>query len=405
MRNPNPSEASTGFIVTGTFSKFLVNTAKRLLYPFAPALARGLGVDVSAVTAIIAGNQATSLVAPLIVYYGDRIGLRLLLLASMALLTAAMFAAGLIPVYIVFMIALLLAGISKSIIDPTLQGLVGNLVPFDRRGKVIGIMETAWAASTLAGIPLAGMLIQRFGWQTPFLVIGCLSLASLAAIFLIFPGDRHKTQVRHTGPDLLTVWRRIIRRPDVRSMLVFVFFMCLANDNLFVVYGIWLEASFSLSLVAIGAGAFFIGLAELSGEFLTALVSDRIGLKRAIGFGAFLTSGSYLFLMLPGMGLVTALAGLFVLFLTFEFTIVTSMSLSTELVPGFRASVMSAYFAVASLGRVLGAFSGGLVWERFGIAGVGAVSGLCTLVAFLALVLAAESPAGTGKAIPSAQGR
>jgi hypothetical protein len=80
----------------------------------------------------------------------------------------------------------------------------------------------------------------------------------------------------------------------VQSMFVFVSFMCLTNDNLFVVYGTWLETAFNLSLAVLSEGAFFIRIAELSGELLTAFLSDRIELKKAVNIGIFLTGISIL---------------------------------------------------------------------------------------------------------------
>jgi hypothetical protein len=52
------------FISVTTFTKFLLNMARRLAYPFAPEFARSLGTELSAVTTVIAVNQATALFGP-----------------------------------------------------------------------------------------------------------------------------------------------------------------------------------------------------------------------------------------------------------------------------------------------------------------------------------------------------
>ncbi|OGQ91781.1 MAG: hypothetical protein A2464_09420 [Deltaproteobacteria bacterium RIFOXYC2_FULL_48_10] len=87
------------------------------------------------------------------------------------------------------------------------------------------------------------------------------------------------------------------------------------------------------------------------------------------------------------MGLPWVLTGLFLVFFFFELTIVTSMGLSTELMPELRASTMSAFFALAGLGRVAGAFLGGMVWSRAGLWPVCLLSGTCTLAALMFLVI------------------
>jgi DHA1 family inner membrane transport protein len=76
-------------------------------------------------------------------------------------------------------------------------------------------------------------------------------------------------------------YSRLIRNKAALGALGYVFFVSAANDNLFVVYGAWLENRFGLGLVALGLGTSLIGAAELAGEGLTAAVSDRIGLKKA----------------------------------------------------------------------------------------------------------------------------
>ncbi|WDP85219.1 MAG: hypothetical protein HUN05_08820 [Desulfobacter sp.] len=63
------------------------------------------------------------------------------------------------------------------------------------------------------------------------------------------------------------------------------------------------------------------------------------------------------------------------------------MSLSTELVPGLRASTMSAFYAVAGIGRVIGALCGGLIWTNHGLVGISLVSGFCTILALVSLLI------------------
>jgi len=383
----NHPKQFAGFITISTLSKLLFNITRRLIYPFAPEFARGLNVDLSAITSIIAINQATSLFGPVGAGFADKYGYRMLMLFSLGLLTIGTFAVGLIPVYSVLVICLFLAGLAKSIFDPSLQAVIANFVPFEKRGHIIGITELSWAGSTLIGIPLAGIIIERFSWQTPFLIIGGLCLVCFFIILKIMPGDKRKTRPAETRTRIMTNWKTIIKNRKVLGILSFVFFMSLANDNLFVIYGAWLEQSYHLSLTAIGFGTVFIGLSEIFGEGCTVFFSDRIGLKKSIIIGVSLCTSAYFLLPLLNIGLAYVLAGLFMVFFTFEFTIVTSMSLSTELVPELRASTMSAFFAIAGIGRVTGAFSGGIIWSKYGLVPICLISGICTFAALISILL------------------
>ena len=383
----NHPKQFAGFITIATLSKLLFNITRRLIYPFAPEFARGLNVELSAITSIIAINQATSLFGPVGASFADKYGYRILMLFSLGLLTIGTFAVGLIPIYSVLVICFFLAGLAKSIFDPSLQAFIANFVPFEKRGQVIGITELSWAGSTLVGIPLAGITIERFSWQTPFCIIGGLSLVCFFIILKIMPKDKKKTKPSETRTQMMTNWKTIIKNRKVLGILSFVFFMSLANDNLFVIYGAWLESFYGLSLAAIGFGTVLIGLSEVLGEGCTVFFSDRIGLKKSILIGVSLCACAYFLLPVLNIGLVYVLAGLFLVFFFFEFTIVTSMSLSTELVPDLRASTMSAFFAIAGIGRVAGAFLGGIIWSKYGLLPICLISGLCTVAALISILI------------------
>ncbi len=371
-------------VITATFSKLLLNTSRRFIYPFAPAIARGLGMPLTSVTNLIAVNQITSVLGPVFAPFGDRYGYKIMLLLALICLTVGMFAAGYMPLYSVLLVSLFLAGLAKNIYDPALQALVGESVPYEKRGLVIGLLEIAWALSTLIGIPAAGFLIDRYNWQTPFIAFGVMSLISLIITYIIFPQDRKEGRAVKKNR-LIKTWGILLMQRPVVGIALFSFFMAFANDNLFVIYGAWLEDSFHLSLFAIGLGTSVIGFSEIIGEFLTAFLSDKIGLKRSILIGLFFCILSYISLPFLNSSPMFAFSGLFFVFLAFEFTVVTSMSLCTELVPEYRASTMSAFFAIGGIGRVMGAFAGGYLWSLGGIRVIAILSGILSVCALLAL--------------------
>ena len=361
-------------IFIATLCRVILNTSRRFAYPFAPVLSRGLGVELTAITSLIAANQATTLFGLFFGPVADRLGYRLMMLTAMAMLTLGMFAGGLFPFYGVILVALFLAGIGKTIFDPTIQAYVSENVPFKRRGLVIGLIEYSWSASTLVGIPLVALLIDRFGWRAPFIVLGGLSLLGMIMLAVVIPRDDKKDGSHQASISFWSTWRQLVRKRAALGAIGFAFFISAANDNLFVVYGAWLEKSFDISIIALGMSTGLIGLAELSGETLTAAFADRFGLKRTVITALTLCLISYGILPFLGLTLPMALTGLFFIFLTFEFTIVTSMSLFTELLPEYRATMMSGFFAAAGMGRIAGVLMGGHVWLAGGILATGLVS-------------------------------
>jgi predicted MFS family arabinose efflux permease len=392
MPQPQPSkklhESPAGIVTTIVASivcRTSLNTARRFIYPFAPDLSRTLGVPLTSITALIAVNWATNLLGIVTGPLADRFGYRGTMLIGMALLAAGMLAAGLFPVFGVLIAAQFLSGLGKSLFDPALQAHVSERVPYHRRGLAVGFLETAWAASTLVGIPAMALLIDRAGWRWAFLALGISGLLGLLMVRVVTPVERPVSEETRGGIDLRRSLREVLGNRAAAGLAGYAFLFNVAMDNLFVVYGVWMEEAFQLSLLAVGVGTGVIGAAELAGEFLTAGMADRIGLKRTAIGGVALCILTYALLPFVGTTVHFALGMLFVHFCIFEATIVTILSLATELVPASRATMVATYYAAAGLGRIGGAILGGPVWLAFGIVGTCLTSAAITALALAAL--------------------
>ena len=187
-------------IGVATICRLALNTARRFAYPFAPALSRGLGVSLTAVTSIIALNQATAVIGILFGPLADRLGYRLMMFAGLGMLVLGMFSAGCLPFYGVVLTALFLAGLGKSLFDPAIQAYIGERVPFERRGLVIGMLEFSWAGSTLLGIPFISLLIDRLGWRSPFFALGGVGLLGIVVLKTVRSKDLTTPATHRTAP-------------------------------------------------------------------------------------------------------------------------------------------------------------------------------------------------------------
>jgi predicted MFS family arabinose efflux permease len=247
------------------------------------------------------------------------------------------------------------------------------------------VIEFSWAGSLLLGIPLVALLISHLGWRSPFFMLGGAGLVGGASILILFPKG-HRQQEAGAVAELLEAWRILSRESAAQWALIFGLLIGAANLNLFVVYGIWLEQSFGLSVVALGATGLVIGIAELLGESITALASDRLGLKRAVIMGTVLLVLSYCLLPWTGKNLSLTLLGLFMVFISFEFVVVTFLSLATEILPEARATMISALIVTSSLGRAIGASGGAILWHEGGLTATSSVSAVVTALGLVCLV-------------------
>ena len=359
-----------------------MNTAHRMVYPFLPEIGRGLGVPFEALTAVVSVRGALGLSAPAFGSLPDRVGRRLAMLIGLATFCAALLLVGLVPAFLTFAAAVILVVVANFIFYPALQAYLADRTPYSRRGLVIGLSELAWSGAALAGIPLAGLAIARGGWRAPFLPLAGLGLAALAVLAVLLPRDRPAAGTKHQSGN----WGLVLRNPVVLGALIVTGLMGAANESLNVVYGAWMEQAFHLPVAALGLSTIVIGIAELAGEGLVIGLSDRLGKRRLIGVGLAASALAYFALPLLTARLELALAGVFMVFITFELTVVAMIPMMTEFVPEARSRLLSVSVAVHAASRMTGALLGAFLF-RLGFEWNGWVAAAFNLVALIILVL------------------
>jgi predicted MFS family arabinose efflux permease len=59
---------------------------------------------------------------------------------------------------------------------PAIYSFVSDKVDYERRGRVLALIEMGWALSFMLGIPAAGLLIESYGWLAPFPALALMGL-------------------------------------------------------------------------------------------------------------------------------------------------------------------------------------------------------------------------------------
>jgi predicted MFS family arabinose efflux permease len=113
--------------------------------------------------------------------YIDRFGRKRLLLLLYVLFGLSTLACGLATSYSTLMAARIAAGIFGGVMSALSQTIVGDVIPFERRGRAMGIVMTSFSVSTVAGVPLALFIAAHLGWHAAF-----FGIALLCAVFALF---------------------------------------------------------------------------------------------------------------------------------------------------------------------------------------------------------------------------
>jgi predicted MFS family arabinose efflux permease len=380
-------------LVVLTISRLFVNTGLRMVYPFLPAFARGLGTPLTTLAFLVSLRSASGVLSPIFGPLSERYGRRPILALSMVLfgLGCAILLAW--PSLSAFGLMLIVVAVAKVIYDPAMQAYIGDTVAYGQRGRALAITELSWAGAFFLGVPLLGWAIDTHGWRAPFFFLAFFGMIAAVTLWRVLPtSDGRFSTVTGLGQ----AWAVIRRQRVVWAAAVYMLLVMLANELMLIVYGDWMESTFGLTLTALGLATAVIGGAEITGELSTAAFIDRIGKRSFVIATGVTTVAMYAALPFVSATLATALIALFLLFLFFEMTVVGGVPLMTEIVPDARGVVMSVVLATAGMGRALGALIGPVVWSNQGFEALLLISAALMLVAILILATSIHE-AGPGR--------
>ncbi len=141
---------------------------------------------------------------------GDMIGRRRLLLAGIALFTAASALSGVAPTLGLLIAARAAQGVGAAIMMALTMAFVGETVPKAKTGSAMGLLGTMSAIGTALGPSLGGVLIAWFGWRAIFLVNLPVGVLTFMLAWRALPVDRplqraDRPAFDHAGTLLLAV--------------------------------------------------------------------------------------------------------------------------------------------------------------------------------------------------------
>jgi predicted MFS family arabinose efflux permease len=369
-------------LVLFTSIRAVFNTMHRMIYPFLGVFARGLGVNITDLSLALTARSVIGTFGPFVATVADRRGRKFGMLLGLGVFAGGVAVVVFWPTLLGLTIALIMSTMGKYIFDPGMQAYIGDRVPYERRGLAIAITEFGWSLAFIVGIPLMGFIIARNGWMAPFPLLMVLGALAFALLFFALPRDDHQPDPDAT---VFSNMRLVLMTVPALAGLSIGLWASAGNEVVNLIFGVWLEDAFALKIAALAGASAVIGLSELAGEGMVALFVDRIGKHRAVAMGLVANSGAALLLSVLGRTPTGALVGLFLFYITFEFTLVSLIPMMTEVLPEARATVMAFNVSALSLGRAIGAPLAPFLYHYgFPIVTIGAV--IFNIFALLALV-------------------
>jgi predicted MFS family arabinose efflux permease len=144
--------------------------------------------------------------------YLDRMDRKQLLLGLYLCFTVATVACATAQSYQWLMAARIAAGLFGGVLAALSSTIVGDLIPFERRGRAMGVVMASFSVSTVAGVPIGLALAARWGWHAPFwmLTVMCAGFMVLAAFTL--PAVRGHLNHAGRGSVWTEIWQTLSHR-------------------------------------------------------------------------------------------------------------------------------------------------------------------------------------------------
>ncbi|NPV56003.1 MAG: MFS transporter [Anaerolineae bacterium] len=360
--NPLPEKSlSKPLIAFMTFSRWMLATSVRMVYPFLPVLSRGLGVTLEQISGALSVRAFAGVIMPLLGSLTDRFGRKNGMLIGLSLFIAGNSLVTFVPTFVAFTVGISISILGLMLHLTSMQAYISDAVSYEQRGRVLAFLEYGWSLSYIVAMPLVAGLIAWGGWHAPFPFLAISGVIILLLTIKFLPQGNRVAQPQGA------MWRNfgsVLRSPAALAGLALGLLISASNEVVNLVFGVWMEDAFALKLGALGLASTVIGFAELGGESLTAWLVDRLGKMRAVAIGLILGSLVAIAIPFASTTLTGALASLFVFYLCFEFTMVSSLPLVSELLPEARATLMGALFASFSIGRMLGILAAPRLYEQ-----------------------------------------
>ena len=343
-----------------------------IMMPLGPQLTELFGISASEFGFLVSAYTfSAGLSGLLAATYIDRFGRKRMMLTLYPLFGAAALACSFAPTFAWLMMARVASGFFGGVLMALSQTIVAEVIPFERRGRAMGVVMTSFSVATVAGVPLALFLASHFNWHAPFLAIALMvSVCALGAAKTLpsLKGHLAAHPVGDSAPNMLANLRLVLVDPNHLRAYAMSASMVFAGFAVIPYIALYLQGNAGFKPEQIPYVYLTGGICTLISARLIGHWSDRAGKAYAFRRLALLMPLPLLAMTfsadLPMVGVLLVSS---VLFVVMSGRMIPGMALiGAAADPRRRGSFMTLNSAVQSLAMGLAALVGGQILGRDG---------------------------------------
>ena len=186
------------------------------------------------------------------------------------------------------LLARIVTGLFGGVIGSVVLAIATDLFPPQMRGRVMGFIQTAFAASQILGIPIGIYLSNQWNWHVPFLALVVLGLVGglLIAVYMKPVADHLKVPQEHSAFNHL---RNTVIEPRYLLSFISVLFLATGGFMLMPFSSAFTVNNLGISLHDLPIIYLVTGIATIFVGPLVGKAADAFGKMRVFYFGTTLT--------------------------------------------------------------------------------------------------------------------
>ena len=175
------------------FLQFTIILDFMIMSPLGALLMPDLGITPAQFGIVVSAYAFSAGISGLVAAgFADKFDRKKMLLFFYSGFVLGTFLCGLANSYEFLLFARIVTGVFGGVIGSIVYAITTDLFTFELRGRVMGFIQTAFAASQILGLPLGMFISNHWGWEAPFFAIVIISiLVGFIILKVLKPIDAH----------------------------------------------------------------------------------------------------------------------------------------------------------------------------------------------------------------------